>query len=387
MNRRTVPRNIERRLWAESIGYCMNPTCGQHLISGNSNIGEIAHVKPHSEGGSVDFKNLLLLCSICHKQIDDNRQEDTIEVLNSWKENRNKEIRARFFKAYTSLKELKSVVLPILKDNAQIFNSYGPCENSFTDHKRYELWLQFEGELISNNKKISLILKKNKKLFDEKDQDIIDKFILHTKEFIKTRDDSSIPRINLFPKELLSVFGIEPKDETRTPASVSALQNFIAQLVRENRFIELQLEPDQTLVYKERSEKCRLSFNDTRRMWHLFEDGNYFFPVTTKIRLKNLIFILGWLSRNNIHYKFIDFRDLTKLILNDEHTIKLYYEYCLSVSDLYDIGDEKDLIIVNLYNWNEKNCISLEAYKYAEEYGFKLFNQKSFFIFAHKNIK
>ena len=193
MSRRpAVPHNIERKLWAESVGYCMNPDCQSELIENNTNIGQMAHIKPHAVGGDVSFGNLILLCSKCHIQTDKNRKDGTVSQLREWKNNRNKEITKHFEKRYTSFEELKKVVTPILERNSQIFDSYGPANDEPNTAERHKLWLKSEGEIVSNNQRLELVLTKNKHLFPDQNWEIIKDFVQHAREFVLTRNDNKI---------------------------------------------------------------------------------------------------------------------------------------------------------------------------------------------------
>ena len=218
-------------------------------------------------------------------------------------------------------------------------------------------------------------------------QEIINAFIMHTHEFIKTRDGFPLPRVNLFPKELLSIFGLEQNIDDKPSPNVSALQNFISSLIQEGRFIALKLIPDPILTYRENGKVTVLNLKDRPKVQQIFWSGNFYRPATTNLRLENLVFFLDWLYCQNVSYEFKDFKDLTELIINEKYKVKLYYEYCLSISDLYEINVERELIVVNLYNWNGESCISQDAYEYARQAGFKLFTQNEFFIFVHRKIK
>ena len=329
---------------------------------------------------------MLLLCFECHKIIDDGRAKDTVAKLRLWKKDRNNFIRQKFSQPFESFNQLKETVLPILERNYQIFKTYGPLNQDLRDSDRHNLWLMFEPELISNNAKIETLLGKNKELFHKGYQDKVDKFVAHAREFIETRVNS-IPRINLFPDELLSIFGIEEVISDKPVHNVAALQNFVSYLIKENRFISLQLEPEQLLKYEEEGITCTLDLRDLPRVEQIFWTGQFYRPRTTALRLESLVFLLEWLQRNGIGYQFQDYAKLTEIILNNRYRVKLFYIYCLSVSDLHEISFDPGSILINLHNWNGMNCISGEARGYAGEIGVKLFSQNDFFVFAHKEIK
>ena len=373
-------------LWAEAMGHCMNPECGASLIASDANLSECAHIVPHADGGDVSFENLILLCRNCHTHVDQNRNGTTTDTLRRWKQNRNREIESHFTQQFTTFQQLCDAVVPVLIRNGQIFDSYGPHGNDPNDAERQHLWAKFEGEIICNNRRLVLILEKNKRLLHPENQDIVDTFSMHASEFTNTRGNSSISRANLFPSELLSIFGLNRHEDIGFPPSVSALQNFISCLIRENRFIELRLDTTQTLTYRDGGAKVCLNLQDRPRIQQVFWNGRFYRPQSTSVRLENLIFFTQWLRRNRIVYEIGNYDEITKLLLNKKYRVKLCYAYCLSRSDLDEIEVEKDLIVVNLHNWNN-GPVSSEAHAFAKEIGMKLLNQNQFFVLAHRRIK
>ena len=47
MSGRYIDENVKRRLYAESMGYCMNPNCRCNLFAGTGDIIEKAHIDPY----------------------------------------------------------------------------------------------------------------------------------------------------------------------------------------------------------------------------------------------------------------------------------------------------------------------------------------------------
>lgn len=380
-----IPKNTERMLWAEAIGHCMNPECQVKLINDGVSFGEMAHIKAHADGGDVSFDNLLLLCSNCHTQVDGNRTEATVTQLKEWKRNRNDAIVRQFEKQYASFRELKEVVTPLLERNRQIFDSYGPLNDAPDNPERHDIWLRFEGEIISNNRCLEIILTKNKKLFPRENQEIVDSFVAHAREFTQTRRENTVSRLHLFPLPLLSIFGISQASD-RFPPNLSALQNFVSHLRREERFISLQLNEDPRLIYLNEGAKVTLMLKDRPRVQQIFWNGQFFRPQRTDVRIESFVFFIQWLYRNRIRYKFTDMDKLTTITLNSKYRVKLCYKYILSLSDLYSMTLSSGDIVINLHNWNGAP-ISQEARKYASQINIKLFSQQDFFIFAHRYIK
>ena len=387
--RPSVPRNTERMLWSESIGHCMNPECHDELIVNGTSNGEMAHIIEHADGGDVSFENLLLLCKKCHTMTGTGRDrtDETIPTLRAWKSNRNSEIMARFETRFSSFVDLKKAVVPILERNGAIFESYGPDEFDSLSSERNKLWRRFESELVSNNRRLELILTRNRHLFHNENLEIIGSYVTHAREFAETRDDNQVARIKLFPKELLSIFGISAVTE-KPPPSLSALQNFISALITSRNFIQLQLDEAPLLMYHDDDEgrEVVLYLDDRPRVQQIFWNGRYFRPQTTEMRIENLVFFANWLYRTGIQYEFPKLPDLTLLLLNGEHRVVVCYKYVLSLSDVHSMALLEEDVVVNLHNWNGAP-ISDDAQRYARSIGVRLFSPDEFYRFAHRNIR
>ena len=387
--RSKVPMQVSRCLWSETLGHCMNPACETDLFPNNTHIGEQAHIVPVAEDGENCFDNLIILCPNCHTIVDGSRNLCTVNTLRGWKQNRNKEIRQRFTRQYQNFDDLKTAVVPLLLRNSQIYEDYGPeSENLDDGEERYAFWQKFEGDIVSNNDKLVLLLESNAELIHKDYRSTVRDFVSHSSEFKVTRDAlHPLKRIKIFPKKLLSIFGIKQYTDNGLVPNVSALQNFIRHLKDEDSFIELQLLPNQILRYRECGEDKDLSLRDGPCVDQTFWNHYCFQPKTTNLRLEKLIFFLQWLKNNNISFEFGNPRDLTDLRLQGVYRIKLFYEYCLSVADLNSFEISSDCFVVNLHNWNESQCISPSAYEYARQIGFSLFNQNEFFVYAHRRVK
>ena len=346
----------------------------------------MAHIVPVADRGNESFENLVLICPNCHRQIDRTRGESTTGKLTNWKRARNSEIRSMFTKTYESFAELKEAVVPLLKRNGTIFDSYGPDNDDPSNSAAHRLWQKFEGELIANNDKLGLLLSNNEHLLHQDNIEIVQKFVAHAREFVETRDDTPIQRIELFPKDLLSIFGLEKAANLSVTSNLSALQNFVTHLISEGRFVQLNLIREQTLVYIEDGKQIRLDLLDSPNMRQIYFSNRFYHPNNTEVRLQNVVFMLERLHRNGILCEFEDVRDLTELTLNGKHKVRLLYKYCLSISDLYELTIDDGLIVVNVHHWNGAP-ISQDAYDYGSQVGIQLFSQRDFFAFAQMNLK
>ena len=384
LSRPSIPVNTQRRLWAESIGHCMNSECQTNLFQDNDCIGELAHINPNSEGGDVSFENLIPLCCNCHTLIDKQRTPSTLATLQHWKTNRKRQILERFTKRYSSFSGLANAVIPILDRNRQIFDDYGPAIDG-NSPERYKLWLKFEGELIANNQQLEKILLANRRLLHQESKQIVDELVAHTREFIETRDTDDISRVKLFPKDLNSVFGLEQYPEGGFAPSVAALQNFISWLLAQGRCPELELAPDQFITYTHNERTKKLSLKDRYRFQQLFWNGRFYRPQTTELRLETLVFFVQWLYDRKIQYLFPDVRNLTKMVVGENCNVLLCYKYILSLTDLQRMPLSKETIVVNLHNWNGAPSTK-DAVDYATQIDVRLFTQNQFFVFAHHNF-
>lgn len=84
MGREAISENIKRRLYAESMGRCMNPECQCELFSGDGDIMEKAHIIPYCETADNSFENLVILCPTCHTKYDKNNLFNA-EQVKGWK--------------------------------------------------------------------------------------------------------------------------------------------------------------------------------------------------------------------------------------------------------------------------------------------------------------
>ncbi len=131
MNRKAIDKNVERRLYAESMGKCMNPDCEADLFVDSSDIMERTHIAPYFETEDNSYENLIILCPNCHKKFDKTNLIDE-GTVKKWKENRGRELKNFFSTKYSSL----------LNENKNIY------ENYYLGDKK-ALWEQFEFQIVS----------------------------------------------------------------------------------------------------------------------------------------------------------------------------------------------------------------------------------------------
>ena len=112
----------------------------------------------------------------------------------------------------------------------------------------------------------------------------------HTHEFLATRDDKQILRLCLFPREVLSIFGIA-EAHVGYPPNLSALQNYVTHLIAEGRLVSLELDESPRLTYLDEGEKVTLMLKDRPRIQQIFWNGHFSGPSLLTSALKTWWFL------------------------------------------------------------------------------------------------
>ena len=153
MSRESISEDVKRKLYAESMGRCMNPSCQRELFRKNGDIIEKAHILPYCETADNSFENLLILCPNCHKDFDKNSLF-TADEVKEWKKIRENEVNRFFQRKFETFDELKKEVAPLLLENKTIY------ENYYLGHNK-KLWDKFELKILVNNRTIKKLFEKN----------------------------------------------------------------------------------------------------------------------------------------------------------------------------------------------------------------------------------
>ena len=374
MGRKEILKNIERRLYAESMGRCMNPDCQKELFSYNGDIIEKAHIDPYCKTADNSFENLVVLCPNCHTDWDKNSAFSPEEVLN-WKRIRQQELERFFGVKYDSFQELKNAVSPLLIENKTIFESY-----YLNDNKK--LWYTFETKILINNRKIKTLLICNRNLFQSNPQkeysnlECVDTFITHIDEFEATRGKDEKVRQVLFPEEINSIFGISPMSDHLMPTTES-LEALISILIVQEKYggIFLGIEKPYFILIDDGNRK-KIFLDDTPQLRQMYFDYGCFRKC--KVRLESINYALKYIRNRNVRFSFINSDNLREIHIGGIKMIFIY-EYCLSNAELRWMCPEKGCVIVNLHNWNGDSCISNEAYETAEKMNLTLLTMEKFY--------
>lgn len=378
MNSRYIDESAKRKLYAESMGRCMNPNCQRELFCKNGDIIEKAHIDPYCKTADNSFENLILLCPSCHTDFDKNNAFTSEEVL-GWKRTRREEFEKMFSKKYASFEELKKEVVPLLLENQTIFTSYYLKENKV-------LWDKFEATILSNNRKIKMLLSVNLDLIQCNQQKshsnlaYIQTFMRHVDEFEATRIDEEKSREVLFPAEIDSMFCIAPVEDAILP-STESLENLIQRLKSQGKFETIVMGIERPYIQMKEEKSIKVFLDDTPRLRQLYYNYNCF--KRAKVRLESLNFALKYINSRKISFKFLDETNLREIMIYDKKLI-FVYEYCLSQSDIIRLSPEENTVIINLHNWNGNSCISKQAYEMAAAMKVELLTMKAFYGYINK---
>lgn len=376
-NRKDIPIAIQRKLYAESMGRCMNPDCCHNLFIDNIDISEKAHIVGYCETEDNSFYNLILLCPNCHTFYDKGRKIDEETVI-KWKKNRDKDLQRFFDKRFETFEDLKKEIQPYLFKNKEIFDQYFCGESK-------KLWDEFEPIILSNNEIIKNLLENNLDLFqfaktDEySNKDIINRYIAHIDEFKVTRTHEEKIRKILFPKEVNSIFDIEPICSSDVIPFTESIEELIKMYKAAGIFNKVVLDVDNPYISLVRKKPLYLS--DSPRIRQILADNKIF--CTNKMPLTNIVFVLKWLKNRKIPYEFVNDVDL-RIIKVNGYKIKFVYEYCLTRAFVEELSPEPNSIVCNIYRWNGELCISKDASKFANENDIILLNVDSFYEFFRK---
>lgn len=379
---RYIPKAVERRLYAEAMGRCMNPSCQEPLLFENGDIIEIAHIDPYRETADNSFENLVLLCPNCHTKFDKTDAFTPAEIL-GWKQTRREENERFFNKKFTTFDDLRRAVVPLLSENKEHF------ENYYLKGRR-ELWDKFEGVILANNRKLKMLFLKNLDLFQRHHEPsysnlaCVHRFIAHIDEFEATRCDEEKSREILFPTEINSMFGIAPVGWNLLPLTES-LELLINRLRNDGKFEGIVMGTDRPFLrMKEDGRSVQVFLEDTPRLRQLYHDYRCFRKA--EVRLDSLNFALRYIRSKNVPFRFLSDDNIREIIIQGTK-IQFVYKYCLSKAELERLLPEEDSVVVNLHNWNGDCCISEEAYETAARMNVTLMTSDAFFYEYLTSIK
>lgn len=374
MARKTIPIDAERKLYAESMGRCMNPDCQADLFRKKGNVVEKAHITPYCKTADNDYENLVILCPTCHTDFDKNDAFDS-EQVKQWKQIRRAEIEKLFGKKYATFEELQRQIVPILSENKSIYENYYQGEQK-------ELWDAFEGKVLANNRKLKTLLENNLGLIQRHREKgysnlaLVERLFAHIEEFEATRGSSEKIRRVLFPKEINSMFGVSPVEGYFLPMTES-LEMLVEKLDAEGNFVTAALGIKNPYIQiRENNHYVKVFLNDTPRLRQLYYNYDCFKGAV--VRFESLNFALSYISSRKVGYTFVQEHNFREILINGTKMI-FVYRYCLSEADLKQMLPDENTVIVNLHNWNGDSCISQKAREFASKINVTLLTIEDFY--------
>lgn len=212
-------------LFADSGGYCQNPSCTTNLFltigESDFHIAEMAHIISDSDEGPRAnkklskkerslFENLILLCPTCHTQIDKAESEFPKNLILKWKSSHSNRIKSLFnIKHYETRQEARKHIFPILTQNKTIFETYGPLTDSrFNPESEVpKIWLsKIQQCILPNNRKLINIIDENYGLLTEKEITDVELFRQHVLDFESRHINKIEIDATRFPGGFSSIF-------------------------------------------------------------------------------------------------------------------------------------------------------------------------------------
>lgn len=208
------------RLFADSAGYCQNPSCARQLFvdtpSKNIHVAEIAHIFAASDDGpranaQLDeeerraYENLILLCADCHTTVDKAPEAYPDTLIREWKRDRTDRLNALFGALeLPSRAEVRNLINPLMAENEAILRRYGPVSDSRLNPESDapETWRRkVLVHLIPNNQRILAILDKNRALMVGNEPTVLEDFRQHVDD-LRARHLENIPGGRRYPEAM-----------------------------------------------------------------------------------------------------------------------------------------------------------------------------------------
>ena len=196
----TLESRIKLRLFADAAGLCQNPLCLRTLFPDqnfHSHIAEIAHIIAASDYGPranadtdleyrESYDNLLLLCPTCHTMVDKTPEKYSCYQLIQWKHNHTAKIMEIFnLELYNNREDTRNAIEPLMEENFAIFTEHGPNNEYRHDPEAEQarIWKRkVLARILPNNRKILMILDKNKTMLFADEQIVLEEFRQHVEE-------------------------------------------------------------------------------------------------------------------------------------------------------------------------------------------------------------
>lgn len=214
------------RLFADSGGFCQNPSClhplFKDLADDTIHIAEMAHIisaandGPRADSGKTDnersaYSNLILLCPSCHTEIDKAEKHYPETLLQTWKLEHRERIQKTFGIIKCSDRSFaRRIAQRLLRENKVVFDEYGPMgDDRFNPESSLpRLWsIKVLGTIIPNNRKLISLCDVNENLLTEEELIVL----VHFKQHVADLEARHVLRLDvcgkMFPLEMNDIFG------------------------------------------------------------------------------------------------------------------------------------------------------------------------------------
>jgi len=223
---KVAPGDVTKlRLFADSGGYCQNPTCLAELFRDIDDraihIAEIAHViSAADKGPRADptttpeqrgtYENLILLCPVCHTTIDKADDKFPEKMIFEWKKRHKQRIADQFgLRQLESREEVRKALSPLLHENRTIFEGYGPMtsERFNPESSLPRQWLRkVRTRILPNNRKVLAICDANRTLLRGNEVETVELFRQHVEDFEAKHVGESPDNGRQFPAGMNDIF-------------------------------------------------------------------------------------------------------------------------------------------------------------------------------------
>jgi hypothetical protein len=155
------------------------------------------------------YGNLILLCPNHHTLIDkpENEHEFSVDKLASFKEDHEALVRNRLDGIrYATKREVARAIVPLLRENHQVFLSYGPhseIARRNPESDAHATWVEERlATIVPNNRNIAAAIEAHRNLFEPEDSGVIARFLQHVRSYERwVSEDATYEGVTRFPIE------------------------------------------------------------------------------------------------------------------------------------------------------------------------------------------
>ncbi|MET9564988.1 hypothetical protein [Streptomyces tauricus] len=175
---------------------------------------------PLADTERAGFSNLLLLCASCHTVVDKAPDKFPVELMIEWKQSHESRIQELFgTRRVSNRRDARDYIAPILRENKQIFDDYGPSGAGREDWAGdiFPSWRRkILTRIIPNNRRILNFIDANRHMLTEDEFTVVEEFRQHADD-LEARHVHHIREVNAkrFPEGMSDIFGRVREDDAR----------------------------------------------------------------------------------------------------------------------------------------------------------------------------